>query len=99
MFDIIGDHLDAVYIDSLVVEKRKVSPELWEDRRFYPEILGHLLKFVLLRELDVDANEVIIITDAIPVIKKRQAVEKAVRTTLTKHVKVWSKPLRRHKRE
>ena len=84
VFDIIGDHLDAVYIDSLVVEKRKVSPVLWEARRFYPEMLGHLLKFVLPRALEVDANEVIVITDTIPVSKKRQAVEKAVRTTLTK---------------
>ena len=47
VFDIIGDHLDAMYIDSLVVEKRKVSPPLWEDRRFYPEMLGHLLRSVL----------------------------------------------------
>ena len=54
-----------------------------EDRRFYPEMLGHLLKFVIPREIDVDANEVIIITDTFPVNKKRQAVEKAVRTTLT----------------
>ena len=84
VFDIIGAHLDAVYIDSLVVEKCKVSPALWEDRRFYPEMLGHLLKFVLPKELDIDANEVIIITDTFPVNKKRQAVEKAVRTTLTK---------------
>ena len=84
VFDIIGDHLDDVYIDSLVVEKRKVSPTLWEDRRFYPEMLGHLLKFVLPIELDVYTNEVIIITDTFPVNKRRQAVEKAVRTTLTK---------------
>ena len=84
VFDIIGDHLDAVYIDSLTVEKRKVSPVLWEARRFYPEMLGHLLTFVLPRALEVDANEVIVITDTIPVSKKRQAVEKAVRTTLTK---------------
>jgi hypothetical protein len=52
--------------------------------RFYPEMLGHLLKVVLPRELDADTSEVIIITDAIPVNRKRRAVEKAVRTTLAR---------------
>ena len=84
VFDVIGDHLETVDIDSLVVEKRRVNPALWDDRRFYPEMLGYLLKFVVPRELDKDISEVIVITDAIPIIKKRRVVEKAVRTTLTK---------------
>ncbi len=84
VFNVIGDHLEDVAIDSLVVEKRRISPALWEDRRLYPEMLGYLLKFVVPRELDTDANEVIVITDAIPVSKRRRVVEKAVRITLTK---------------
>lgn len=82
VFKIIGDYLDAVDIDSLVVEKRKVSPVLWKDTRFYPQMLGYLLQSVIPRELDTDTSEVIVITDVIPVSKRRQAVEKAVRTAL-----------------
>ena len=84
LFDLIAAHLDGIRIDSLVVEKSRAGPALQEAVRFYPEMLGHLLKFVLPRELDADTSEVIVITDAIPVNKKRKAVEKAVRTTLAR---------------
>lgn len=52
--------------------------------RFYPEMLGHLLKVVVPRELDADIREVIFVTDALPINKKRKAVEKAARTTLAR---------------
>ena len=85
LFDLIADHLDDMRIDCLVVEKSKIDLALQETVRFYPEMLGHLLKFVLPRELDANANEVIVITDTIPINKMRRAViEKAVRTTLTR---------------
>ena len=48
VFDLIAAHLGGMRhmsIDSLVVEKRKTGPALREDMRFYPEMLGHLLKF------------------------------------------------------
>ncbi len=84
LFDLIAAHLDGIRIDYLVVEKSRTDPALRETVRFYPEMLGQLLKIVLPRELDTDTSEVIVITDAIPVNKKRQAVEKAVRTTLAR---------------
>lgn len=84
MFDLIAEHLDGMCIDSLVVEKPKTGPALREDKRFYPEMLGHLLRFVLPRELATGAEEVIVITDTIPVQKKRQAVEKAIQQSLAK---------------
>ncbi len=84
VFNIIGDHLDDIRIDCLVVEKAKTGPALQKDRRFYPEMLGHLLKFVLPKELDADAEEIIVITDIIPMNKKRQAIEKAVRIALVR---------------
>ena len=84
LFDLIAAHLDGIRIDYLVVEKSGTDPPLQEAVRFYPEMLGHLLKVVLPRELDADSSEVIIITDAIPVNRKRRAVEKAVRTTLAR---------------
>ncbi len=84
LFDLIAAHLDGIRIDYLVVEKSGTDPPLQEAVRFYPEMLGYLLKVVLPRELDADTSEVIIITDAIPVNRKRRAVEKAVRTTLAR---------------
>ena len=85
VFDLIAAHLGGMRhmsIDSLVVEKRKTGPALREVMRFYPEMLGHLLKFVLPKELDVGAEEVIVITDKLPVNRKRQAVEKGTRLAL-----------------
>jgi len=84
LFDLIAAHLHGIRIDYLVVEKSRIGPALREPIRFYPEMLGHLLKVVLPRELDADTGEVIVITDAIPINKKRKAVEKAVRVTLAR---------------
>ena len=84
VFDIIGDHLGAMHIDGLVVEKRKVDPALRVDGRFYPEMLGYLLSFVMPRELTADTDTVIVITDTIPVSRRRRAIEKGIRSALTK---------------
>jgi hypothetical protein len=65
-----------------VVEKRLTTPELREDTRFYPEVLGHLLTKIV-AACDIQRwSEVIVITDRVPVAKRRQAIEKAVKTTL-----------------
>ena len=84
VFDIIGGHLDAVSVDSLIVEKRKTNPALTGDGRFYPEILGYLLKHVLSRQSNTEAEEVIVITDTIPLQKRRRAIQKAVKLTLAR---------------
>lgn len=84
VFDIIDDHLDAMCIDYLVVEKSKTAPALRDDKRFYPEMLGCLLKFMLPEEFSIDADEIIVITDTIPVNKKRKAIEKGIRLALAK---------------
>ena len=84
VFDIIGGHLDAVSVDSLIVEKRKTTPALTGDGRFYPEMLGYLLKHVLSRQSNTEAEEVIVITDTIPLQKRRRAIEKAVKLTLAR---------------
>ena len=82
VFDIIAAHLDGVRMDSLIVEKRKVGPALRAEIRFYPEMLGYLLKYVIQGQNLQDVSEVIIVTDRIPVERKREAVEKAVKQTL-----------------
>lgn len=82
VFDTIADHLDGMCIDSLVVEKRKTAPPVREDRRFYPAMLVRLLQDVLPQELEAGADEFIVITDTIPVNKKRRAVEKGIQLAL-----------------
>lgn len=84
VFDLIGAHLDGMDIYCLVVEKSGVSLAMQGDATFYPTMMGRLLSVVLRNELEVDsADEIIVITDTIPVNRKRRAVEKATRTTLS----------------
>ena len=85
LFDLIATHLDDMRIDCMVIEKALTDPTLHQDSRFYPAMLGHLLKLVLPIELDIGgAEQVIVITDSFPVNRTRRAVEKAVRTTLAR---------------
>ncbi len=82
VFNIIGEHLSDMRIDSLIVEKSKTAPALAADSRFYPEMLGHLLKNVLRERMGVESEEFIVITDAVPLKKKRKMVQKAVKIAL-----------------
>ena len=82
VFGIIQHNLKGVRIDSLVVEKRKTGPSLHAAERFYPKMLGYLLRYVLKAYPLDQYQEVLVFTDKIPVNKKRQAVEKAVKQTL-----------------
>ena len=82
IFGLIAESLQSIRIDCLVVEKRKTGPPLQDVTRFYPEMLGYLLKFVVL-QLGKDAEDVIVITDTVPVNRKRRAIEKGVQSALT----------------
>jgi hypothetical protein len=82
VFEIIRNNLTGIRVDSLVVEKRKTGPTLRTEERFYPEMLGYLLRYLLNGYNLSLYSEVIVFTDRIPVHKKRKAVEKAVKTTL-----------------
>ena len=63
--------------------RRPKSSQCYRRTGFYPELLTHLLKLVLPIELDGgEAEKVIVITDTIPVNKKRRAIERGVRTAL-----------------
>ncbi len=70
-------------IDCLVVEKRKTGPALQDVKRFYPEMLGYLLKFIV-SQLGDCVDDIIVITDTLPVKKKRRAIEKGVQLVLAK---------------
>lgn len=81
VFEMLAAILPKQSVDAIVVEKRKTGPALQVPEKFYPQMLGHLLRYVL----DTTPNgisELVLITDTIPVNKKRQAVEKALKLVL-----------------
>lgn len=82
VFSRIASDLDSFKVDCLIVEKSKTMPELQAEDRFYPEMLGGLLRHTL-QQIDLNHyREVIVITDTIPVQKRRRAIEKTVKQTL-----------------
>lgn len=83
VFNIISDYTSYYNIDSLIVEKRKTNLALRDPKNFYPKMIGHLLKYVLRRENGDNADEVIVITDALPLQKKRKVFEKTIKQTLS----------------
>ncbi|MEI6033553.1 MAG: DUF3800 domain-containing protein [Verrucomicrobiae bacterium] len=82
VFKIICSNIDGVRYDAVVVEKRKASAALQADEKFYPKMLGHLLRHVLDKHDLRLFREAIVFTDRLPVAKKRNAIEKAVKETL-----------------
>ena len=82
VFRIIAGKLEGCIIDATVIEKRKTGPSLHDSAKFYPKMLGFHLRYILERVDWSGVAEVVVITDRIPVVKKRQAVEKAVKLTL-----------------
>jgi len=84
VFAIIRNDLGSFRIDSLVIEKRKTGPALQVLENFYPRMISYLLRYVLDPRNLKEFAEVIVITDSIPVSRKREAVEKAVKQTLSR---------------
>jgi hypothetical protein len=83
VFDIIEKNLADVAVDSIIVEKQKVPKALHADEQFYPKVLGTLLREILRQYPLAEFAEVIVFTDSLPVSRKRAAVEKGVKRTLT----------------
>lgn len=88
IFSLIADACDAIRVDSIVVEKRKTAPTVQDYRRFYPEMLGYLLRYVIERVNGEHIDEIIVITDSIPLASKKKAIEKAIKQTLASMIPV-----------
>ena len=84
VFGIIAQHLSQARFDSLIIEKRKTGPALQVAEKFYPRMIGYLLQYVLHPTNCASFDEVIVITDSIPLRSKRQAIGKAIKVTLAK---------------
>jgi Protein of unknown function (DUF3800) len=83
VFDIIEKNLADVAVDAIIVEKPKVDAALRAEEQFYPKVLGTLLREILKQHRVADFREVIVFTDSVPVSRKRAAVEKGVKMTLS----------------
>ena len=68
--------LENIKIDSIVVEKSKTMNHLQEIGEFYPKMLGYLLKYVLEQSHQENIKEFVIITDSIPVKRKKEVIVK-----------------------
>lgn len=82
VFEILKDNIETLRIDSLIVEKSKTGPALQATEQFFPRMLGYLLRYVMEQTNLSTIEEVIVITDTIPIRKKRAAIEKAIKMTL-----------------
>jgi len=83
VFAAVMNNPDNLRIDSIIVEKRKTGPALQPAEHFYPRILGQLLKYILNGRHVEDYDEIIVITDSLPVSSKRKSFEKGIKQTLS----------------
>jgi hypothetical protein len=86
VFAAITGHLAAMRVDSLIVEKAKTPPALRPVVRFYPKMLGHLLRRALSAQELTRFRKVVAYTDVLPVRKTRRAVEKATKTQMARRL-------------
>lgn len=83
VFNIISSNLAEVRLDCLIAEKQRTHSSYHKDDEFYPVMIKELLRHVI-SEIDLKTvSKIVVITDRIPVQKKRRVVEKAVKKTLT----------------
>ena len=83
VFKIIAKHIDGIRVDSLIIEKRKTHPALQKPENFYPRMLGYLIKYIFEGCNVLEYKEIIVITDQIPLKKKREAIVKGIKTNLS----------------
>jgi Protein of unknown function (DUF3800) len=72
---------------ALVVEKRKVNPAIRAPEIFYPRFLSSILRFIFRGTIGQSASSLTIFTDSIPLNKKREAAEKAIKTACRTELK------------
>lgn len=82
VFGAIMNNPDQLRVDTIVVEKRKTGLALQPPEHFYPRMLGQLLKYILNGRHVEDYDEIIVITDSLPVTSKRKSFEKGIKQTL-----------------
>jgi Protein of unknown function (DUF3800) len=84
VFAIIRQFLPSMRIDALIVEKRKTHPNVREESRFYPEMLGYFVRHVLGATDLKPYKEVIVLTAKLKSGGKSKEFERTVKTTLAR---------------
>jgi len=87
VFDIINKYFRDSIVDSIIVQKNKTHYYVRKEERFYKEMFGYLIKFVIENTNISQIKKVIIITDSLPLKKKKNAVEKGIKEILSKILK------------
>lgn len=83
---IINRHLGRFTADSVVIRKNKTNPSLRTPEKLYPRVFEWLVKYAIPRRVEVGIRSVIVVTDALPVAKRRRTIEKSVKTALKGHL-------------
>jgi Protein of unknown function (DUF3800) len=83
VFEILDSNFLSNSVDCVVVEKSKMGPALQPPEHFYPRMIGYLLKYAVEQQIG-KFGEVIVITDNLPVARKREAIEKGLKIALAK---------------
>ncbi|NKB54630.1 MAG: hypothetical protein GKR97_20915 [Rhizobiaceae bacterium] len=83
VFDMLASDVPANSVDAVIVEKSKTGPALQPSEEFYPRMLGYLLRYAI-ENAPAGIGEVVVITDSIPVRKKKRAIERGIKTSLPK---------------
>jgi hypothetical protein len=82
VYDIICRSKNQFEINSLIVEKRKTHPKLQDPIKFYPQMLGYLLNYVLNKIYITAFKEILVITDSVPNSRHGKALEKTIAQTV-----------------
>jgi len=82
VFAVLSTNLSHFRFDSVIVEKRKTHRALQDDHsRFYRKMFDILIGYVLEGSRD-SASQIIVVTDHIPIKKKKRQIEKGIKTRL-----------------
>ncbi len=82
VFDIL-EKATGYEVDSVIVEKAKTNPSLRDSPKLYVRVYEWLLKYVLYRH---EFEKIVVFTDTIPHMKKREAMKKGLKEAIRKIV-------------
>ncbi len=85
VFNLISNNLSKFAADSIIVEKCKTNPSIQNHTLFYKKIFEILFNFSLNKHQD-NFSQIFIITDMIPIKKKKKDIEKAIKI----YISNWS---------
>jgi hypothetical protein len=85
VFGAICADLTAFNVYTVLIRKNKTNPALRSDREVYTRVFDWLVKYVCPRQVRA-GDEVVAVTDALPLSRKQGAVRSAVKRNLKQHL-------------